>query len=135
MARIIDFYGVPDDLDAGVAARMERQQILYRGNHRFHFILAEQALRTRVGSTETMIGQLDRLLTLLSLPRVSLGVLPSRSEYRVPTNQFIMFDDRVVHVENVSAEVAVTQPREIALYAKLSANSPSRPPSVSQPGR
>jgi hypothetical protein len=36
----------------------------------------------------------------------------------VPTNQFIMFDDRVVHVENVSAEVAVTQPREIALYAK-----------------
>jgi hypothetical protein len=65
-----------------------------------------------------MVGQLDRLLTVLSLPRVSLGILPSRSEYRVPTNQFIMFDDRVVHVENVSAEVAVTQPREIALYAK-----------------
>jgi hypothetical protein len=82
------------------------------------FILAEQALRTRVGNSETMIGQLDRLLTVLSLPRVSLGILPTRSEYRVPTNQFIMFDDRVVHVENVSAEVAVTQPREIALYAK-----------------
>ncbi len=65
-----------------------------------------------------MIGQLDRLLTVLSLPRVSLGILPTCSEYRVPTNQFIMFDDRVVHVENVSAEVAVTQPREIALYAK-----------------
>jgi hypothetical protein len=29
-----------------------------------------------------------------------------------------MFDDRLVHVENVSAEVAVTQPPEIALYAK-----------------
>ncbi len=118
LARVIDFYGVPDDLDAGVAARMERQQILYKGNHRFHFILAEQALRTRVGNPETMIGQLDRLLTVLSLPRVSLGILPIRAEYRVPTNQFIMFDDRVVHVENVSAEVAVTQPREIALYAK-----------------
>jgi transcriptional regulator with XRE-family HTH domain len=118
LARVIDFYGVPDDLDAGVAARMERQQILYKGNHRFHFILAEQALRTRVGNPGTMIGQLDRLLTVLSLPRVSLGILPSRVEYRVPTNQFIMFDDRVVHVENVSAEVAVTQPREIALYAK-----------------
>jgi len=118
LARVIDFYGVPDDLEAGVAARMERQQILYKGNHRFHFILAEQALRTRVGNSETMIGQLDRLLTVLSLPRVSLGILPSRAEYRVPTNQFIMFDDRVVQVENVSAEVAVTQPREIALYAK-----------------
>jgi hypothetical protein len=65
-----------------------------------------------------MIGQLDRLLTVLSLPRVSLGVVPARTPYRVPTNQFIMFDDRVVHVENVSAEVAVTQPREIALYAR-----------------
>jgi transcriptional regulator with XRE-family HTH domain len=118
LARVIDFYEVPDDLDAGVAVRMQRQQILYQGRHRFLFILAEQALRTRVGSVETMSGQLDRLLTVLSLPRVSLGILPTRSEYRVPTNQFIMFDDRVVHVENVSAEVAVTQPREIALYAK-----------------
>ena len=118
LTRIISFYEVPDDLEAGVAARMERQQILYRGHHRFHFIVAEQALRTRVGSTGTMIGQVDRLLTVLSLPRVSFGIVPTRAEYRVPTNQFIVFDDRVVHVENLSAEVAVTQPREIALYAK-----------------
>jgi hypothetical protein len=118
LARVIDFYEIPDDLEAGVAARMERQQILYRGDHRFHFIIAEQALHTQVSGSEVMIGQLDRLLTVLSLPRVSLGVVPARTPYRVPTNQFIMFDDRVVHVENVSAEVAVTQPREIALYAR-----------------
>jgi transcriptional regulator with XRE-family HTH domain len=118
MARVIDFYGVPDDLDAGVAARMERQQILYRGDHRFHFILAEQALRTRVGDDDVMSGQLDRLLTILSLPRVSLGIIPSESAYRVPTNQFIMFDDRMVHVETISAELTISQPREIALYAK-----------------
>lgn len=36
MRQVIDFYQIPDDLDAGVAARMERQQILYRGDHRFH---------------------------------------------------------------------------------------------------
>lgn len=118
MRRVIDFYEIPDDLEAGVASRMERQQILYRGDHRFHFILAEQALRTSVGDTETMIGQLDRLLTVLSLPRVRLGILPASHPYCVPTNQFIMFDDRAVQVEAVSAELTITQPREIALYAR-----------------
>lgn len=118
LRRVIAFYTIPDDLDAGVATRMERQQILYRGDHRFHFLMAEQALLTAVGNPKTMASQLDRLLTVLSLPRVSLGIIPSRSDYRVPTNQFIMFDDRLVHVETVSAELAISQPREIALYAK-----------------
>lgn len=118
MARVIDFYQIPDDLEAGVAARMERQQILYHGDHRFHFILAQQALTTMVGDTRTMVGQLDRLLTILSLPRVSLGIVPTHSPYGVPTNQFIMFDNRMVHVETISAELTITQPREIALYGK-----------------
>lgn len=118
MRRVIDFYGIPDDLEAGVAARMERQQILYKGQHRFHFILAEQALHTLVGDTHVMIGQLDRLLSVLSLPRVRLGILPTSHSYRVPTNQFIMFDDRTVHVEAISAELAITQPREVVLYTR-----------------
>ncbi|MGY0233259.1 helix-turn-helix domain-containing protein [Longispora urticae] len=118
MARVIAFYQVPDDLEAGVAARMERQQILYRGDHRFHFILAEQALHTMVGDGDVMAGQLDRLRTLTSLPRISLGIIPSRSTYLVPTNQFIMFDDRLVNVESISAELSITPPREVALYAK-----------------
>jgi len=119
MGRVVDFYEVPDDdLDEGVAVRMERQHILYRGERRFHFILAGQALRTLVGAPAIMIGQLDRLLAVMSLPRVTLGIIPADAEYRVPTNQFIMFDDRFVHVETVSAELTVSQPREIALYAK-----------------
>ena len=119
MGRVVDFYQVPDDLDAGVATRMERQHILYRGDRRFHFILANQALLTTVGDTAVMIGQLDRLLAVMSLPRVTLGIIPAPAEYRVPTNQFIMFDDRFVHVETVSAELTISQPREIALYAKV----------------
>lgn len=118
LRRVIDFYGIPDDLEAGVASRMERQQILYKGNHRFHFIIAQQALMTSVGSTEVIVGQLDRLLTIVSLPRVHLGIVPAAAAYRVPTNQFIMFDDRMVQVETVSAELTITQPREIALYGK-----------------
>jgi hypothetical protein len=33
-------------------------------------------------------------------------------------NSFILFDDAKVMVETISAELTVTQPREIALYAK-----------------
>lgn len=118
MQRVIDFYDIPDDLNAGVAERMERQQVLYRGNHRFHFIIAYQALLTTVGDTAVMIGQLDRLLTVTSLPRISFGIIPPHANYRVPTNQFIMYDNRLVHVETISAELAISQPREIALYTK-----------------
>src|SRR5262249_20447572 len=119
MRRVIDFYGIPDDIDAGVAERMERQQILYRGDHRFHFLMAQQALLTTVGDNDVMIGQLDRLLAVMSLPRITLGLIPAFTEYRVPTNQFIMFDNRLVHVETISAELTIKQPREIALYGKV----------------
>lgn len=119
MRRVIDFYQVPDDLDAGVAARMQRQQILYHGDHRFHFVIARQALHTTVGNTDVMIGQLDRLLAVMSLPRINLGIIPAHAEYRVPTNQFIIFDNRLVHIETISAELSITQPREITLYTKV----------------
>jgi transcriptional regulator with XRE-family HTH domain len=118
MSRVIDFYDIPDDLDAGVSTRMERQQILYKGEHRIHVIITEQALKTSAGGTGVMIGQLDRLLAVSSLPRLTLAIIPAHAPYLVPSNQFIMFDDRMVHVETVSAELTVTQPQEIALYAR-----------------
>lgn len=117
MRRVIEFYRIPDDLDAGVAARMQRQQILYRGDHRFHFIIAQQALSTTVGNPDVMIGQLDRLLAVMSLARVRLGIVPTDADYLVPTNQFIIYDNRLVQVETISAELTITPPREIALYA------------------
>ncbi|WP_216216931.1 helix-turn-helix domain-containing protein [Amycolatopsis aidingensis] len=118
MRRVIEFYDIPDDLDAGVAERMERQNILYRGDHQFHFILAQQALTTTVGNPNIMIGQLDRILAIMSLPRVVLGIIPNDAEYRVPTNQFIIFDNQLVHVETISAELTISQPREIDTYNK-----------------
>ncbi|WP_237774543.1 helix-turn-helix domain-containing protein [Actinosynnema sp. ALI-1.44] len=118
LRRVIAFYDITDDLDAGVSARMERQQILYRGDHRFHFVIAQQALMTSVGGSAVMSGQLDRLLAVMSLPRVTLGIIPARTEYLVPTNQFILYDDDLVQVETISAELTINQPREVALYVK-----------------
>jgi transcriptional regulator with XRE-family HTH domain len=118
LRRVIAFYEIPDDIEAGVSARMERQQILYSPRHRFHFVMTQQALRTSVGDREVMAGQLDRLLSVMSLGRIRLGIIPAVSPYVVPSNQFIIFDERLVHVEAISAEISVTQPREIVLYLR-----------------
>lgn len=119
LGQVVAYHEIPDDIDSGVAARMERQQFLYKGDRRYNVILGEQALLTNIGGAEVMRGQLDRLLAVLSLPRLSLGVIPAKAPYEIwPGNSFIMFDERVVMVETYSAELTVRQPAEIALYAK-----------------
>jgi len=35
-----------------------------------------------------------------------------------PENAFLIFDERLVMVETYSAELTITQPREISVYAK-----------------
>lgn len=117
--QVVDHYEIPDDIDAAVAKRMERQQYLYKGNRIFNVLLAEQVLYTNVGGPDVMRGQLDRLLAVTSLPRMSLGLIPAQAPMHIwPGNFFSMFDNKVVLVETYSAEFSVTQPREIALYAK-----------------
>lgn len=115
----IKFHQIQDDLDSGVAARMERQRFLYQGDRRFHVLLGEQALRTNIGGSDVMAGQLDRLLAVAGLPSVSLGIIPSTARMPLaPENAFLIFDDRMVMIETYSAELTITQPREIDLYAK-----------------
>ena len=73
-------------------------------------LILEPNARPESVDFKVLTGQLDRLLTIVSLPRVSLGIIPARANYQVPTNQFIMFDDRLVHVESISAELTPTAP-------------------------
>ncbi len=121
--QVVAFYEIPNDTEAAVAKRLERQQYLYRGGRIFNVLLGEQALYTNFGGPEVMIGQLDRLLSAMRLPRLSLGLIPRSSPLSVwPGNSFSMFDDRLVLVETYSAEFSVTQPREIELYTKAFAS-------------
>lgn len=114
-----EFLDRPNDVDDAVAARMERQRVLYTGNRRFAFVLEEQTLRTRVGDTEVMLGQLDRVLAVMSLPRVSLGIIPASGERRcLAQGSFWIFDEERVKVEGISAGLDIAQPREIAVHVK-----------------
>ncbi len=114
----LNFTQLATDLNEAVAARMEWQKIIYAGRE-FQVVLEEQALRTRVGGPDVMVGQLDRLLAVMSLRGVSLGVIPSAAPRTVmPSGGFLIFDDEMVQAETISAELTITQPHEVALYAR-----------------
>lgn len=114
----VAFYQLPDDIDEAVAKRIERQQFLYKGERRFHILIAQQALSTTVGCNEVMAGQLDRLLAVTGLSRVQIGIIPAEAEPPMQTTNFVMFDNRTVTVEGITAELTITQPREIAIYGR-----------------
>jgi hypothetical protein len=116
----IGFLETHNDLDAAVAARMERQAVVYEGTRIFAVLLEEAALRTWYGPTETMSGQLERLLSVMKLPNVSLGVVPMMTERQaIGSTGFWIFDDSLVTLETPTASIKVTQPQEIRLYVRM----------------
>ncbi|AJT65191.1 helix-turn-helix domain-containing protein [Streptomyces chattanoogensis] len=117
LANIADFRGLPDDYAQAAAARVERSHIIRDGCHRVVFLVEEDALHHRIADDSVMAGQLGYLLTAMSYPAVSLGIIP-RAVPRVMwgTETFTMFDDKRVHVELLAAKVTVTTPSEVELY-------------------
>ncbi|MFG2815735.1 helix-turn-helix domain-containing protein [Streptomyces sp. NPDC048410] len=110
--------GLVDDVADAVAARMERQRVLYEGDRRFAFLVEESVLRSGIGGAETMSGQLGHLIAVASLPNVSLGVVPMQPDReRWPVEGFWIYDTARVNVELISGYLTITQPSEVAMYA------------------
>ncbi|GAA4239214.1 helix-turn-helix transcriptional regulator [Actinomadura meridiana] len=108
---------LPNDINEAVAARVQRQDILYRPDKRFHFVLTEAALRFRLCPTEVMLGQLDRLVSCSQLTNVRLGIIGFETQYATsPWHGFWMNDNERVLVETFSAALDLRQPQEIELY-------------------
>lgn len=113
-------FGVPDDIDYAVRARMQRQELLYRRDKQFHFVITEAALRYRRSALDVHITQLDRLMSLSALPNVRLGIIGFGTRFTVgPWHAFWLRDERRVTVETFSAELNLSQPREIELYTRV----------------
>jgi transcriptional regulator with XRE-family HTH domain len=119
-AQSITVFKVPNDINEAVALRAKRQDMLYRPDKRFHFVLTEAVLRYRLCAPEVMLGQLDRLVALSALPNVKLGIIGFETQYVVaPAHGFWLLDHDLVMVETFSAELNLAQPQEIALYATV----------------
>lgn len=116
-ARLLD---IPDDADEAAAARLQRSQIIHDSGHRFVMVIEEGALYYQLGDEDAMAAQLGYLLTAGALPSVSLGIIPKATQNRAlwPQELFHAYDDTLVSVELLSAQVNITQPSEIALYLR-----------------
>ncbi|MFD9367467.1 DUF5753 domain-containing protein [Streptomyces sp. NPDC060020] len=116
---VVDFYGTPDDIEAGVAARTARAQYIGQDGRTFHVLLGEQALYTNFGGPEVMREQLGRLRDATDLTGLTLGIIPAQARLRVhPGGGFSIFDDRRVEVEGYRGAETITDEDRVALFRK-----------------
>ncbi|MER5996430.1 helix-turn-helix domain-containing protein [Streptomyces viridosporus] len=119
MEQITRFQGTPNDIAEAVAARVARSRFLYEGGHVYVVLLEESVLRYRTADPDAMRGQLRHLLAVMPLASISLGIIPFTAQRTVwPLEAFYVHDDTMAVVETLTAEIKVTQPREVADYAK-----------------
>ncbi|WP_330435953.1 MULTISPECIES: helix-turn-helix domain-containing protein [Streptomyces] len=115
--RTTTLHRTKQDIDAGVNARMQRQQALYTPGRTFHFMLWEPALHMLLCPRDVMAGQLDRLAGVFGMSAVHLAIVPLGAALTVvPTHGFWIFDERLVMVETIGAELRLTDAAETDLY-------------------
>ena len=107
-------------VEEAVTARMRRQEILYDTSKKFRIVLTEAVLLYAIYSPEAMLAQIDRLMSLSMLSNVRLGIIPfERRTALAPEHSFWVYDDQLVLVETVSAQLNLQQQQEIELHVKV----------------
>lgn len=108
------------DIPAAVAARMRRQEALYDPARRWEYVLPEAALRLRLADDDAlMLAQADRLLSLDTLPNVSIAVLPFSVPQPVYPGPFVLYEipgEPLVVIETLTDEVTIGDERQVGIY-------------------
>jgi transcriptional regulator with XRE-family HTH domain len=115
----VRLHGAPaDSVDATVAARMARGQVLYDTAKRFEFVITEAALRYLLCPPRVMLAQLERLGTVSEYGNVTLGIIPPGTELPVaPMVGYLMADATTV-VETFTSAITIAV-RESPKYAQI----------------
>jgi Domain of unknown function (DUF5753) len=106
--------------DAGaVDGQLRGQEILHDQSKQIQIVLAEGALRTLVVAPATLIGQLEKLLSVGRLPAVELGVIGFSQ--RMPTYPlgFRVYGDDLIITESIAEEryyTADDEPDEVTAF-------------------
>lgn len=111
------------DHAAAVAARMDRQRLLYEAGRRFEFIIAEHALKWSPGP-DVMAAQLDRLDSIATLAAVDIAVLPTRREGTLEWHNFDLLDVAADGTPYVTTELVhgghlISDPELVSPYVAL----------------
>jgi transcriptional regulator with XRE-family HTH domain len=110
------------DIAAAVTARLDRQSILFDDARRLEFVIAEAALRWRLGPPQMMLAQLDRIASVATLPTVTIGIIPQAAVVAAwHIHGFAILDDRsdgspLVRVETLTTGLSISDADAVERY-------------------
>lgn len=98
-------HGAVNDIDAATHARQGSVQYLYDASKTFTFLIDEPVLRKTRVPAAIMRPQLDRLLSAVGLPNVTLAIYPSLSSPvgSFTESSFEIFDD-IAYIETAAED-------------------------------
>lgn len=110
-----------DAIVAAVAARVERQAAVFDVRREFTFVVNESALRSPLLPLMGMLEQFDRIRSIASIPTVTMHLIPwwARPSVVPPMQSFQVYDREFVVIETLSAEITLTDPDDVRLYAEF----------------
>ncbi|WP_433336265.1 helix-turn-helix domain-containing protein [Spirillospora sp. CA-294931] len=112
-------FGLTDDIDTAVEARLERQELLYSSEHRYSFVIENGALAAIMGGVDSLLEQLDFLDTVTSLPSVSFGIIPPNVTRKIfPGEGFYIFDDSMARTSTFAGRIRTVEPQDVAFMIR-----------------
>ncbi|NUT50203.1 MAG: helix-turn-helix transcriptional regulator [Saccharothrix sp.] len=110
----------PHEQDSAIATLRSRRARMDDLGKRFVFLLAESALRWRMGSADLMCEQIDHLVQTMRRPNVQLGVVPWTADANmVALHGFQVYDERVVTLSVLTGNATITDPHDVREYLAL----------------
>ncbi|GAA3462848.1 MULTISPECIES: helix-turn-helix domain-containing protein [Saccharothrix] len=106
--------------DTAIATLRNRRARMDDLGKRFVFLLAESALRWRMGSADLMCEQIDHLVQTMRRSNVQLGVVPWTVDANmVALHGFQVYDERVVTLSVLTGNATITDPHDVREYLAL----------------
>jgi hypothetical protein len=117
----------PEEVDRRVTVRLTRQRLLTQDPKPLLWaVVDEAALRRPVGDIKVLRAQLERLIEVTTLPKVSLQVLPfSAGAHAAMVGAFsiLRFADEdlpdVVYLEHATSATYLDRPEDVEAYAHI----------------
>ncbi|HUB93325.1 MAG TPA: Scr1 family TA system antitoxin-like transcriptional regulator [Verrucomicrobiae bacterium] len=108
------------DLARALKTITRRQDLLFEPSRRFHFIMPETVLYTRIAHKAVQYAQLDRIGRLLDLHTVAIGIVPMETGLSPLDNcTFGLYDDRFLMRAITDGEIYTEDPTIIAAHHRL----------------
>ncbi len=128
-ARAVITHGLPETASAAaegrVALRMRRQRLLFRPNSpRLWVVLDESVLHRPIGGRRVHRAQLDHLLEMITLPHITIQVVPYERSGYAAEGAFTMLRfaepelPNIGYIEHIAGGIYLDRPDEIELVGR-----------------